>query len=127
MKPIIIAFLGTCLAVAVMLFSGCGTAQNAGPAKSSDVEHGNHDAVAEQAASLAKLSPEDRTLAEAQGYCAVSEEPLGSMGTPIKLIIKDEPVFVCCKGCDKKAKSDPDKTLAKVTELKAKVNAEAEK
>ena len=31
-----------------------------------------------------------------------------------------EAVFVCCKGCEKKAKLNPDKTLAKVEQLKAK-------
>ena len=36
---------------------------------------------------------------------------------------KETTVFVCCKGCQKKALADPDKTLAKVEELKAKVAA----
>jgi hypothetical protein len=73
---------------------------------------------------LQALSAEDRLLAEAQGYCAAeSENPLGSMGTPIKLIVKDQPVFICCKGCEEKVLADPDATLAKVAELKAKVAA----
>ena len=51
-------------------------------------------------AGLAKLSPEDRRLAEAQGYCAVQEDSrLGSMGTPVKLLLKGQPVFLCCRGC----------------------------
>ena len=66
-----------------------------------------------------------QALIDAQGWCAVStEERLGSMGTPIKLEIKGQPVFLCCKGCQKTAEADPDKTLAKVEELKAKVKAE---
>ena len=53
---------------------------------------------------------------------------LGVMGRPIKVMIEDDerqihPVFLCCKGCRRKALADPDKTLAKVEQLKAKVKA----
>ena len=51
-------------------------------------------------------------------YSSIRDERLGSMGTPIKLMIKDKPVFICCGGCKKKAEADADKTLAKVEELK---------
>jgi hypothetical protein len=78
----------------------------------------------EVAAERAKLTPEDRALAEAQEWCVVqTDERLGSMGPPIKLDIKGHPVFLCCKGCQKKAERDPDATLAKLTELKAKAAA----
>jgi hypothetical protein len=80
----------------------------------------------EIAAELAKLSPEDRKLAEAQKWCAISSnERLGEMGPPIKITLKGQPVFLCCEGCQKKAEANPDKTLAKVEELKAKAKAEA--
>lgn len=76
---------------------------------------------AEIKAALAKLSPEDRQLAEKQGFCVVmNDSRLGSMGTPIKITVKDRQVFVCCKGCVKKALKNPDQTLAKAEELKAK-------
>lgn len=74
-----------------------------------------------------KLSPDDQALADAQGYCVETGEPLGSMGTPIKLTIKGQPVFICCKGCQKDAEEHPDQTLAKVEELKKKVKTEKEK
>lgn len=77
------------------------------------------------AAERAKLGPSDRALVAAQEWCVVSDdERLGSMGPPIKLDIKGQPVFICCKGCKRKAEADPDKTLAKVEELKAKAKAE---
>ena len=80
-------------------------------------------AIAEE---RAKLSPEDRALVEAQEWCVISEtERLGSMGAPIKLMIKEQPVFICCKGCERKAEANPDQTLAKLEELKAKKKAEA--
>ena len=72
----------------------------------------------ESTETLAKLSAEDRTAAEAQKYCAVANTSfLGSMGAPIKLEIDGKSVFLCCDGCTKKAKSDPKATLAKAQEL----------
>jgi len=71
-------------------------------------------------ANLAKLSPEDRKLAEAQKYCAEEDNPLGAMGVPVRIMLKGQTVFVCCEGCVEKAREDPDKTLAKVKELKEK-------
>jgi hypothetical protein len=74
-------------------------------------------------ANLAKLSEEDQKAAEQQKYCVVEpENELGAMGAPIKVMIKDEPVFVCCKSCVEDAKKHPDETLAKVKELKAKAS-----
>jgi hypothetical protein len=77
-------------------------------------------------ANLAKLSPEDRKLAEAQRFCAIqNEERLGGMGAPpMKVMVKGKPVFLCCGSCKKEALAEPDKTLAKVEDLKKKVAAE---
>jgi hypothetical protein len=71
---------------------------------------------------LAKLSPEDRALAEKQKYCVnqPDERLGGEMGVPIKLMIKGEPVFICCGGCKKDVLKDPDKALAKAKELREK-------
>ena len=68
---------------------------------------------------LDKLSPEDRAIAEKQQKCPVTGEPLGSMGTPIKVMVKDKPVFICCKACQKKVEDNPDEMLKKVEELKS--------
>ena len=68
---------------------------------------------------LAKLSPEDRKLAEAQKYCAVQKGVrLGAMGVPFKTMIDGAPVFLCCESCVARAQSDPARTLAAVKELK---------
>lgn len=75
---------------------------------------------AEIETALAELSEEDRALAKAQKFCVVSTEGrLGSMGTPVKLMIEDKPVFLCCKGCESIALKHPEETLAKVEKLKA--------
>jgi uncharacterized protein (TIGR03000 family) len=76
------------------------------------------------AAALAELSAEDHKLAAEQRVCVVQPQtPLGAMGPPIKMTLKGQPVFLCCEDCAEKARKDPDKTLAKLKELKAK-NAE---
>ena len=108
-----------------LFLTGCGSAQNGTPTAAPQAQHADHNEKEEQKANFAKLSDEDRPLAEAQGYCVVTSEPLGSMGPPLKLVVNEQPVFVCCKGCEKKAKSNLDKTLAKVEELKAKVKSES--
>jgi hypothetical protein len=69
-------------------------------------------------ANLDKLSPDDRAIAESQKSCPIGGERLGSMGTPVKLDVKGQPVFICCEGCKNGALKDPEKTLQKVEELK---------
>jgi len=49
-----------------------------------------------------------------QKTCPVTGEELGSMGTPVAVVVKGETVYVCCRGCAGKAQADPDKTLAAV-------------
>ncbi|HTU89694.1 MAG TPA: hypothetical protein VMF69_06320 [Gemmataceae bacterium] len=76
-------------------------------------------------ASLAKLDPGDRELAEEQKFCPVkTENRLGSMGKPVKVMIKEQPVFLCCKGCERRALANPNKTLAAVKKLKTPITDE---
>jgi len=81
------------------------------------------------ASALFELSVEDRKLAEAQRFCPIqSGNRLGAMGVPFKVMLRGQPVFLCCEGCVEKAKADEAGTLAKVDELKARVrNAPEEK
>jgi uncharacterized protein (TIGR03000 family) len=80
------------------------------------------------AGNLSKLGPEDRKLAEAQKFCAVQDDiPLGAMGVPVKVMVKGQPVFLCCKECEDRALENPDKTLARVKELKEKNAAPSKK
>ncbi len=72
------------------------------------------------AVALASLNKEDRTLVDSQKYCAImTDKLLGSMGTPLKVEVNGEPVFLCCKGCKTKALRDPDATLASVAKLRS--------
>lgn len=85
-------------------------------------DHAGHDHAmpetqgeqAEHAAALAKLSPEDRALAEKQKVCPVSGEPLGSMGKPYKVNVEGRDVLLCCQGCEEEIKENPAKYLAKL-------------
>ncbi len=107
----------------ILLFAGFCGCKDAAPEKSKSSNPPTEKPSAEDSikANLAKLDPADRKLAEAQVFCAIDDENrLGSMGMPIKVMVKDQPVFVCCKSCRKQALDHPDKTLAKVEELKKK-------
>ncbi|OHB80624.1 MAG: hypothetical protein A2V98_01125 [Planctomycetes bacterium RBG_16_64_12] len=104
--------------------SGGGSDQPASPPQVGGTgEHAGHEhaehteamsAGSDVQAALAKLSEEDRALAAAQKTCPVSDEPLGSMGTPVKVTVKGRDVFLCCPGCEGEIKADPDKYLAKL-------------
>lgn len=77
---------------------------------------------------LAKLDVADRKLAETQRFCPVlTSSRLGSMGTPIKLDINGETVFICCNGCRKKALSEPAATIATVKQLRNSQEAATQK
>lgn len=110
--------------LALALVAGCqGSTAPTPKAASTPVEPKPVDSNAmdpEVKASLDKLSPEDRTFAVAQKTCPITGEPLGSMGVPLKLTLKDQVVFLCCSSCKKKAESDPEKTLKAVADAKAK-------
>jgi len=119
----------TLLAMVLGLLMGCGSHSHppSGQGKSSTTQR-EGEQEAEIQAELAKLPPADRELATAQKLCPVMEDSrLGAMGEPIKVMVNDKPVFVCCKGCIKKAQREADKTLGKVEELKAKAKATSSK
>ena len=86
---------------------GCSAEQKADPAsttatpstQSSTAEIQMSEGDAEVVDALAKLSSEDRALAEAQKTCPVTGELLGSMGVPIKVTAHGRDAFVCCEGC----------------------------
>lgn len=111
----------TLIVVGLLAVAGCNeTKPTAGGVKPAAAD-------SDVTANLEKLTPDDRALAQSQKLCPVTDEPLGSMGVPIKLTVKDQPVFICCKACEKSAQKDPDKTLQKVAELKNKAAGGAAK
>ena len=73
----------------------------------------------EVVAALAKLPDADRRLAESQRVCPVANQPLGSMGKPIKVDVNGKPVFICCEGCRERLLGEPKKYLAKLASFEA--------
>jgi Cu(I)/Ag(I) efflux system membrane fusion protein len=65
-------------------------------------------------AALAKLSDEDRAIAQRQRVCPVTMFPLGSMGTPPKVEVNGQTVFLCCEGCREALLAEPETFLVKL-------------
>jgi YHS domain-containing protein len=94
-----------------------GAARNSGPTperrdsspSSASPSGGKRDFPA-----LLLLSPADRDLAAKQKICPVTGEPLGSMGTPMRVVLGGKTVFLCCKGCEPELRQNPAKYLAKL-------------
>ena len=107
--------MNRCLALVFVAALAAGCTESAPTPSAASADKGDKIKAA-----LDKLSPEDRALAEQQKYCPETDEPLGSMGTPIKVMVKDQPVFICCAQCKNGVLKDPDATLKKVEEFKAK-------
>ena len=70
--------------------------------------------IPEEMSGIAKLPESEQAAALEQEICPVSEEPLGSMGKPIKVAVDGQEVFVCCDGCVDTVKENPDEYLAKL-------------
>lgn len=60
------------------------------------------------------LTPEEAALAERQQVCPVTDLPLNSMGGPVIVVCEGRKVFLCCKGCEPRLKSDPKTYLGKL-------------
>ena len=61
-----------------------------------------------------RYNMQGRRCGVCQKVCPVSGEPLGSMGVPVKVTVKDRDVLLCCEGCRSAILDDPDKYLAKL-------------
>ena len=60
---------------------------------------------------IAQLSTVDQVAALRQRTCPVTQEPLGSMGKPIRVTVAGQSIFVCCEGCVAAVKRNPEKYL----------------
>ncbi len=61
----------------------------------------------------------DRAAVARQRTCPVMDSPLGEHGTPIKLLVGNQTIYVCCQGCIKKVQADPRMYVAKVARVAA--------
>ena len=68
---------------------------------------------------LSTLSAADQKLAKEQRFCPImTYDRLGSMGTPVKVMIEGKPVFLCCKACKEEAEKGGEKTVKTVMKLR---------
>jgi Cu(I)/Ag(I) efflux system membrane fusion protein len=110
------------LAMLSFAFYGCSSpSSTTEPAADAENTHGDHDHGDHSAAdmekveaALAKLPPEDRAAAKKQHICPVTGEMLGSMGTPQKVEVNGQEVWICCDGCKDKLQENPEKYLSKL-------------
>jgi len=104
---------GVIALMAVVGLSGCASQDSsAEPSAAGSVSKASTDP--DVAAALAQLTAEDRAAAELQRVCPVTDEPLGSMGRPVKVTLTRRDVFLCCEGCRETIASDPETYLAKL-------------
>lgn len=61
------------------------------------------------------LTEADGVLIETQRVCPVMDAGLSEHGQPIKLMVDDQPLFVCCEDCISEVENNPQKYVAKVT------------
>lgn len=62
----------------------------------------------------ASANPTGDVKSYTRNTCIVSDNKLGSMGTPITKVYADQEVKFCCKPCIAKFEKDPQKYLAKL-------------
>ncbi|KKK62159.1 hypothetical protein LCGC14_3007110 [marine sediment metagenome] len=101
----------------------CG--MNLIPAKSGSSAHAGRAASAGHGAAMTnKLTVSTSTTADKaaitrQRVCAVAGSRLGSMGTPVKVTMNGQSLFLCCKGCVGKVEKNPAGYFAKAAQLRA--------
>jgi hypothetical protein len=61
----------------------------------------------------AAINERDRAGIASQRVCPVTGAGLDSMGGPIKVLVGDQPVYLCCRGCVSKVVNAPETYLAK--------------
>jgi hypothetical protein len=66
------------------------------------------------AVKLVSTQASDSPLINKQAKCPVMDLTLGKMGQPVKMLLDEKPVFLCCKGCIRKVEKAPEQYLAKV-------------
>src|SRR5262249_18578876 len=68
----------------------------------------------DEVAEIKKLPESEQAAALKQAVCPVSDEPLGSMGMPVKVSAEGKTFYLCCKNCKKEVDADPKAVLAKL-------------
>jgi Cu(I)/Ag(I) efflux system membrane fusion protein len=70
--------------------------------------------TAKQRANLEGFSEAERQEIAAQKICPMSGAKLASMGKPYKMTINGRTLWLCCKGCERGVKKDPEAAFKKL-------------
>ena len=65
------------------------------------------------------LSDVDQAGIARQQVCPVMGAKLGSHGTPVKLLVGDRPLYLCCIGCKGRVEQNPEYYMAKAAQVRA--------
>lgn len=65
------------------------------------------------------LTEADRPLIERQRICPVMDAGLRDHGTPIKLLVNNQPLYLCCEGCIEEVQKNPQHYVNKLAQLAA--------
>lgn len=98
------ALLGPAM-IGVVMTLGCGSKPTDKPVATDTTAPAENDP-------MAALTDAERTAVLAQKVCPVTNAPLGSMGTPLKVTVEGRDVWLCCEGCADAVKEDPAKYFA---------------
>jgi hypothetical protein len=82
-------------------------------------------ALSKIAVAVASLDESDRSRIAQQKVCPVSGGRLGSMGTPVKVVVGEQPVYLCCKACLGKVRENPDLYRQRAVSAGSQANAPA--
>jgi len=66
------------------------------------------------AVTVVPVTENDRPFIDKQRICPVMEAGLNEHGQPIKLMVGERPLFVCCESCVEEVRKDPRKYVEKV-------------
>jgi YHS domain-containing protein len=103
-----------------VVLAGCGSKssgdkqKSAKPSENTAQEGPAGQSAGEAADGLAELSAADAAAAKKQRVCPVTGEVLGAMGKPYKVTIQGKTIFLCCSGCEKELRKNPEKYVAKL-------------
>jgi hypothetical protein len=108
------------LAIALfgLLASSLAAGEKNVPQKDAGPQKGSPAVASGDASPPAAAKPTDKELIDQQKTCPVTDQKLGSMGKPVKVVVKDRTVFLCCSACKKKLLANPEKYFKKLDEKK---------
>ncbi len=78
-----------------------------------------HGAAMDNKLTVSTSTSADKAAITQQRVCVVAGSRLGGMGTPIKMTMNGQALFLCCKGCVGKVEKDPASYFAKAAQLHA--------